>query len=262
MIGAPEETAFAVLTSPRSGSTWLIDLINRTTQAQVFAELFIPQRKPSSERRMTAETSRYLDANFRGYPLFCEARSRVFDIRPARTFAYLNRLYGRHGATGFKLMYSNILHFPEIWAYLVWRRIRVVHLVRLNHLDVYISSQVRFATGTVHSLVGEADTAGIQIELNISDLLRSMQRSRRNVQLARRLLRLSPTPHLEVHYEDLLAGGSPLVELCDFLQLALQRPGAGSNLRKLVTESHSKVVKNYADVRRALRGTDFEDLLQ
>jgi LPS sulfotransferase NodH len=262
MIGAPEETGFAVLTSPRSGSTWLIDLINRTTQAQVFAELFIPQRKPGPERRMTAETSKYLDANFRGYPLFCEARRRVLDVRPARTFTYLNRLYGRHGATGFKLMYSNILHLPEIWVYLVWRRIRVVHLVRLNHLDVYISSQVRFATGTVHSLVGEAETPGVQIELNITDLFRSMQRSRRNIQMARRLLHLSPIPHLEVHYEDLLLGSSALVKLCDFLQLPLQRPSAGSNLRKLVTESHSKVVKNYADVRKALRGTDFEGLLQ
>ena len=117
---------------------------------------------------------------------------------------YLRQLYDQPRPIGFKLMYPNVLDYPEVWAFIAWHRLPVLHLVRRNHLDVYISSEVRFATRTVHGLVGEPEAAGVQIEPDPADLLRALRRSRRNIQIARRLLGLSRVPHLEIHYEDLL----------------------------------------------------------
>ncbi len=110
---------FVVLTAPRSGSTWFLDLLRLATDARVFAELFIPGRKPRSERLMTAGTAAYLDTHFRDVPLFCELDRTWWPIRPLRTFRYLNRIMGQRGTVGFKLMYPNLLNYPEIWAYLV-----------------------------------------------------------------------------------------------------------------------------------------------
>jgi hypothetical protein len=239
----------------------VVDLLNRTNRVKVYGELFISRRKPRAERLMTSDTAEYLDANLRDYPLFCEMARPGLTMRPARTFAYLNQLYGRAGATGFKLMYSNIVRFPEIWAYVVWHHLPVLHLVRMNHLDFYISWQIRQVTRTVHSLAGELESPGGQIELNISDLFRSMRRARRNIQIAQALLRVSHVPHLEIQYESLLGKRQSLEAICDFLHLAPGDPQRGSKLRKLVTGSHDQVIKNYDEVRQALQGTDFDGLL-
>jgi LPS sulfotransferase NodH len=227
---------FVVLSAPRSGSTWLVDLLNRTTRATVHAELFIRRRKPRAERLMTPETAEHLDANLRSYPLFCELTGERSGIRPA--------------------------DFPEVWAFVVWHRLPVLHLVRRNHLDVYISSEIRDATGAVHSLVGEPEPTTVQIEPNTADLLRALRRSRRNIQIARLLLGVSPVRHLEIHYEDLLQDRRSLEAACDFLHLALESPLSGSRLRKLVMGSHRQVIKNYAEVSNALQGTEFEGLLR
>ncbi len=257
---------FVVLSAPRSGSTWLVDLLNHSTGATVHTELFIRRRKPTAERLMTPETADYLDATLRGYPLFCETTRVGFNVRPARTFQYLRQLYGQPGngskGIGFKLMYPNILDFPEVWAFVARHRLPVLHLVRRNHLDVYLSSEIRFATQTVHSLVGEPAKTGVQIELNTRDLLRALHRSSRNIEIARLMLRVSRVPHLEIHYEDLLQDRRTLETACEFLQLELESPRKSSRLRKLVTGSHSQLIKNYAEVSRALQGTEFEGLLR
>jgi len=253
---------FVVLTAPRSGSTWFLDLLRLATDAKVFAELFIPGRKPRSERLMTAGTAAYLDTHFRDIPLFCELDRSWWPARPVRTFHYLNRIMGQSGTVGFKLMYPNLLNYPEVWAYLVRHHLPVVHLVRRNHLDVYLSSQVRFSTRTVHSLVGEPESPNRPILVNPDDMLRHMKRSQRNIQAARALLRCSPLPSLEISYEHLLDGSREFEAACKFLHLNRQTPCPASSLRKLVTKSHAELIANYDEVKDCLRGTRFEGLLK
>jgi hypothetical protein len=259
-----EETlaGFVVLTAPRSGSTWFLDLLRLATDARVFAELFIPGRKPRSERLMTAGTAAYLDSYFRDVPLFCELDRSWWPTRPVRTFQYLNRIMGQSGTVGFKLMYPNLLNYPEVWAFLVRHHLPVVHLVRLNHLDVYLSSQVRFSTQTVHSLVGEPESPSGPIVLNPDDMLLQMKRSQRNIRLARLLLRCSPVRSLEICYEHLLDGSTEFEAACNFLNLTRQTPCPTSSLRKLVTKSHSELIANYDEVKDCLRGTRFEAFLR
>ena len=182
-------------------------------------------------------------------------------IRPFRTFGYLRRVYRSPDPTGFKLMYPNLLHFPEIWLYLSTVRCPVLHLVRTNHLDVYLSGQFRFATDTAHALVGEPKTEVPCIELDPEDLLRSMRRSKRNIRIARLLLKVTCVPHLELHYERLVESGEPLEQACRFLGLRVHGTSADSPLRKLVTGSHAQLIANYEAIRCALQGTEFEDLL-
>jgi hypothetical protein len=59
-------------------------------------------------------------------------------------FPYLDHLYEpRRGlrAIGFKLMYDQVLRYPEILLYLRARKVRVIHLVRTNLLDIVLSRE-------------------------------------------------------------------------------------------------------------------------
>lgn len=252
---------FVVLTAPRSGSTWLMDQLGRSTGARVYTELFIPRRRPRTDRLMTPETAEYLDRQLRGLPLFCEYPHRLIEPRPVRAVRYLEEISRQPDPAGFKLMYGNLIHVPEIAAYLAWRGWRIVHLVRENHLDVVISSRLRHLTQTVHALNSDPRQETGPIYLEPRRLLQDLRRARRNVTLARVFLGLMPNPRREVHYESLVQGDRSFQEVCEFLGLPTAGSTPTSHLRKLVTRGHSQILANYTEIREVLRGTGFEDLL-
>jgi hypothetical protein len=238
-----------------------MDLIARSTSARVHGELFIPRRKPRHSRLMTAGTAEYLDQRFRSIPLYCEFRLSGPRLRPFRVFHYLERVLADAGSVGFKLMYSNLVQFPEVWVWAVLRRLRVVHLVRENHLDVAISSAVRFATRTVHRVAGEPEPPPVQIRLDPGALLRSMRRSRRSLSLARKLLRWSPLPSHEVRYEALTADNRAFEAVCRFLEMTLRDCVPESRLQKVFTRSHREILLNYQEIRAALLASEFASLI-
>ena len=128
-------THFVVFTTQRSGSTWLMSVLNAIDGVSAQGELFLP-RSRSPERRWDSDFS---------IPRYVESKETYGSVRPFSVFRFLSALYGGEGAIGFKLMYSQLRRYPEILAYLVRERIRVVHLVRRNHLDVLISSSAAVA---------------------------------------------------------------------------------------------------------------------
>lgn len=59
-------------------------------------------------------------------------------------FAYLDHVYApRRGldALGLKVMYDRVLRYPEPLAYFWWRWVRVLHLIRENVLDIFLSRE-------------------------------------------------------------------------------------------------------------------------
>jgi hypothetical protein len=122
--------SFVVLTTQRSGSVWLMSTLNSLKDVTAHGELLLP-RSRSRDLRWDSDFAR---------PRYIESGLR--SPRPFSLFSYLNGLYRTPGTVGFKLMYSQLRRYPETLAYLIARRIRVVHLVRENHLDVLISHAV------------------------------------------------------------------------------------------------------------------------
>jgi len=254
-------TKFVVLTAQRSGSTWFIDILNNCADATAYTELFLPRKKPRDQRLMSWKTAEYLDKNLRAYPLFWEAPLSGLTMRPFSVVTYLNELYRRPGTVGFKLMYSNLLLYPEVWAYIALHRLPVVHLVRRNHLDVVISEQMRWTSQTVHRLVGEPEVAQGQVELNPTDLVKLMRRLRRNINVARLLLHVCKLPHIEVAYEALAQDPHNFDVVCEFLSINRERRAPQSKLAKLVKGNRSEIIRNYDEVRSALMATEFASLL-
>ena len=243
-------TRFVVFTTQRSGSTWLMSILNGLEGVSAQGELFLP-RPRSPEKRW--------DSDF-ALPRYVESKKTHGSVRPFSVYSYLSALYSGDGWIGFKLMYSQLRRYPEILPYLVRKRVRVVHLVRRNHLDVLISFAVKREIGKAHILSPEDRPADVKVELDTASLHHELRKLERRHTMGRTVLRLARLNHLEVAYEDLVADPARLDSVRGFLGISAQGIPQ-SNILKTRTEGQEHVVANYDDVRAALADSRFSALL-
>jgi hypothetical protein len=195
------------------------------------------------------------------YPRFVEMHGSQSSLRPGRVVGYLDGLYGRSAcAIGFKLMYTQLRAFPEILAYLAWRRVRILHLVRRNHLDVILAEELASLTGTSHATAGQAQEFP-KVILNASTLVDRLQRLRRRLAPARTIVRLSTCLSLEISYEALTDSEQEFNRVLDFLEVRRCPIPPRSTLVKRGVRSHRDAIANYDEVSEALAGTEFRRLL-
>jgi LPS sulfotransferase NodH len=188
-------TKFVVLSSQRSGSTWLVSLLNQVEGARAYGELFLKRKKTGVEDHWDEDLN---------YPHFPEAYARSKQIRPRAVFSFLDALFCQPEAVGLKLMYTQLQKYPEIMAYLLVHRVRVVHLVRQNQVDVLISRAIKNKIRRAHVMSGDDLPEDIRVEINPQKFVGRLERRQKKIETARRLLRWSTLPHLEVTYENLL----------------------------------------------------------
>jgi LPS sulfotransferase NodH len=242
---------FVVFTTQRSGSTWLMSVLNGLDGVSVQGELFLP-RPRSPDRRWDSDFS---------IPRYVESRKVHGSVRPFSVFRYLSALYGGEGSIGFKLMYSQLRRYPEILAYLIRKRIRVVHLVRRNHLDVLISFAVKNEIGKAHILSAQDRPTDVKVELDTRTLMRSLRKLELKHSAGRNVLRVGRLNHIEVAYEDLVVDPVQFGRVRAFLGIPGEDGVPESNILKTRTGRQGQVVANYDHVRAVLRGSRFAALL-
>lgn len=241
---------FVVLTSSRSGSTWLVDVLNRQPGVDAHGELFLDERRSGTTIATRADI-----------PRFIEVDGPVGRTRAQRVFAYLDELYRVPRIVGFKLMYGQLRRYPEVLAFLALRRVRVVHLVRHNHLDVIVSEELAKLTGTSHVAAG-SNVDALKVHLDPGTLADRMYRRNRRPRQARCVLRLSTCRCLETSYEALLENEQEFARVINFLGIANPAPKPESSLAKRGGRSHRDAISNYDEVVRALSSTPFSGLLR
>lgn len=243
--------SFVVFTTNRSGSVWVMSTLNALENVVAQGELFLP-RKRAATKRWDSETA---------YTRFIEANSNRMVPRPFSVFSYLNGLYSMHGVVGFKLMYSQLKRYPEILLYLMRHSIRVVHLVRQNHLDVVISYAVKAKIGRAHLLSSDQAPRDTRIVIDTSSLLKQLTWLAKKQTMARRLLRSCKLQHLEIAYETLLLDKQNFDSICNFLSIDCSAKIPDSTVVKITKGKHSEVISNYEQVRKTLEDTQFASLL-
>lgn len=251
-------TRFIVLTSPRSGSTWIVDLLDSHPDITCFSEVFVHgyYGRPTDGG----------NPNIRTWDSF--ATTRLPELgRTGRLklyFEYLDRhvFSAAHGsrAVGFKLMYEQAMRGFGIPAYLKARNVSIVHLIRHNHLDLILSEEGRLARKMFHAPVG-AEIPKIQIELEAHTLLFRIRERAGVVEQARADWSRFGLPCLELSYEEMLKDPSLIRQVLEFLNL----PGDGielsSPLQKLNPTSHRDLLSNFEEIEQTLRGTEFDWML-
>ncbi len=229
-----------------------MSMLNSFDNVMAQGELFLPRKRVSEKR---------WDSDF-ACPRFIEASHKGVKFRPFTVFSYLSALYNTPGTIGFKLMYRQLGSYPEILAYLLRYRIRVVHLVRRNHLDVMLSYAIKAKIGQAHLLSGQSPPDDIRVNLDTENLVKQLQRLQKKQTIARKLLSWCGLPHLEITYEDLLADQTHFHLILNFLSIKSTEKMPLSTLVKIRKEGHRQVLSNYAEVKEGLANSNFAELLQ
>lgn len=264
--GIPETsgppTRFIVLTTQRSGSTWLIELLNSHPFVTAYSELFLAsdQSHPTWgagnlplwntwKKEASGSVADYLDRVFaRGDGHASEHG------RPAAVGG--GRQHVRAQAIGFKLMYGQAGAHPDVMAYAAEHSVRLVHLIRRNGLDVLVSRLCAVQRGVFHS-TGEQDLPPVRVRIDPESVAATLARYDREIERARRRFSRLGLPYAEFFYEDLCRDAARSV--LDFLSVDPQP--LRSRLRKINGGPRRNLVANYDEVAAALGSTRFAHFL-
>ncbi len=260
-----EGVPFVVLTTQRSGSTWVIDVLNKLHNTKAYGELLLKR-------------DRAWDAGEWDFPRFVESDHRKSARRPRAMFAYLDDLYRQGPTVGFKLMYSDIRHYPEVLAYVRRRNVRVIHLLRRNYIDIHLSQAFKAASNRPHVWKGrevvraddgpaqlqtrQEETEVQQVRLDPAALLRRLRWYRRKQMLFQKWLSWTGQNHIEVSYEDLVEDNSGFERLRDYLGVSPAKTIPQTDMVRIRKGRHPEVISNFDEVQAVLRNTPFADLLQ
>ena len=145
-------TKFVVLSTQRSGSTWVVDMLNSHPRVLAQSELFMHGGEGPPEVGREAGPPLLADVHRRqGRRPRCSPVLAVALPRPsARGAAGID-------AVGFKLMYSQLTRISKPLMPALWlKRARIIHLMRRNALDVVLSKEAGEARqGVLHAREGQ-----------------------------------------------------------------------------------------------------------
>ena len=257
----PPETGirqFVLMTSPRSGSTWVTDLLDSHPDIVCFSEVFAHDHfgnMPDGGCHDVTTWDSY--STLRLPELGRWGRLRLY-------FEFLDQeIYSsRHNAAavGFKMMYRQAQRGFGIPAYLKIRNVCVVHLIRFNHLDVLLSEEAVRARKYHHAAPG-TEVVPVRITLEPRTLAYRLEQREQMIRQARESYSGLGLPYLEVAYEDLRKDVSVILQCLQFLGVEADLEKLSCSTRKLNPDSHRDAIVNYDEVERALRDTRFADLL-
>lgn len=248
-------TKFCLLTTQRSGSTWLNELLGSHPELKIFpGEIFLD--RPYNRNTNTGWTG---DSNF--IP-FYDYQLKNSVIRPWITFNYLDKidLYpGSYNSIGFNLMYNQLSRYPEILLKLIFDGYKVIHLERKNYLDTIISMANMNRRNIVHS---RKNLDVSPIHLNVDKLWKDLQWQDKKIGFIKNILRLFPINVLHVSYESLRCDqDTQLDKIMRFLNVSNSDIHLQTNLQKLSLDSYSEKIENYNQVYQKLLGTKYEKFI-
>lgn len=246
-------TGFVILTTQRSGSGWLRDVLDRHPEITSYSELFLEYgRGFMDSARHGPDDIEYFESWF---PERFGGGGRIARARAARPF--LGQLYesGANRAVGFKLMYSQMRRNPAVAAYIARRKLRVIHLVRTNSLDLLISDATSKARGQAHAWEGE-EVKQAKVSLEPRTTITQLRKLELQKAIARRFLRVCRLPTLELRYENLMSNAEGFKDAVAFLDVSREWSPI-SSMQRLNRVAKEDLVENWSELSEALASTRY-----
>ncbi len=252
------EVPFVILATQRSGSTWVVDMLNSHSRIAAYSELFLqdgrgrPKWGGSKEHRFWNE--------------FWLERRRANPHADLTTTLqqYLDELFAKRSrvdAIGFKLMYGQLGAWPPLLELLQSSvGVRVIHLIRRNVLDIIVSKTLAAERGIFHSR-GMDPLPPETIRLDPCSLIPRLEWETEQVEKMRNIWSTGPCSYVEAIYEELRDDPERFAELPGFLDVPVEKQGFKSVLQRVNPMAQCDVIENYSDVKTALAGTQFVHLL-
>jgi hypothetical protein len=272
-MSSPNNIKFCIITTQRSGSTWLQELLSCHPHINIFGELFLwgrnrfewmknslPEVYYNHHTTSKSESDIQLERSMPKYKDY--KTNHAFKLRPWSIWQYLELLENKVDyphAVGFKIMYNQLLPRPEILIKMASKNYKIIHLIRQNHLDVFISKSSMKHHGLVHI---KDDIDPKKVTLDTTSLLQKLTFRDSMISTARQTLNLLPCPLLEVTYESLYSSRDDVLNsIVKFLDLQDMSVDYMSDLRKINKGLYHEKIENYEQVKNVLLKTKFKNLI-
>lgn len=245
-------SSFAIISTQRSGSTYIRTSLDSHAEVCCAGEVFLPHY---NKEHSFHEWLKYCDTSY----------LEGLIGRTHLVYRFLDSVYAaKHdGAQGFKFMYSQARWvpycYPMVMKYFKDRNVRIIHVVRNNFLEMCISREMAKFTGVYHSKDASEVTEHKMIHVSVPRVLRSISRMER--ERSAWCARLQSYESLEVSYEDFVRNNEEVSRrMLGFLGV---NPDVRltSSLKKVIRAPIDDVVENYAELAEALRSNGYARFL-
>jgi hypothetical protein len=244
-------TPFVILAKSRSGSKWLVELLDGHDEIAPYGEMLGGDQVPA-------------DYGATGYPRYTSwRRARRRLPAPVARVSYLHGLFATHPeakAVGVKLVYGHL--GPDVLAYFAARRVRIVHLVRHNVFDAMLSYEAAKARGLYATRIGDP-VPRVTLTLDTATLRMRLGEHEFSIAQARAAILRYRLPGLDVSYEELVGRRDETLEsICRFLGATPSVAGLHSSFAPVDDVARADVIGNLDEVRETLADTRFEWMLR
>lgn len=249
-------TKFIVLTTQRTGSSWLIDLLSNHPEISAYGEIFInriPNRENPWVKGLMPPISFY---EFKQNN--CERHFLVINY-----LRYLDKMVFGNKANGFKMMYNQLGRNTETILPLIFNNFRIIHLIRKNILDIIISRKHLHTKGMKHFVNDEQKNKIRTVSLNPDTIIQEIGNIERKVDFFRKLLFILPLRTLTVFYEDLVKEKeTTLNKIFKFLNVNGNIIISKTRFRKIHTIAKSDLIENFDAIQKILSATKYKEFLE
>ena len=242
---------YLIVTTQRTGSTWLIDMLNGHKNIASYAELFrlTPEEEfPTFGRkniRLFEHWKRHASCNvltrwlnkeklYRQY--FSEVEQANADDSLAQTF-------------GCKVMYSQFQANNGLLEFALANVDEIVHLKRRDHLNVAVSKAYMEQSKIVHS---EQDVKLPPITLDVNEMVQYLKKLKRDEQyFEEQLAKQNSAKVLTCYYEDIVADTDGQMQLIH-QHIGVEHISPESSFKKVNKAELKDLVVNYDELIQAL----------
>ncbi len=257
-----------ILTLARSGSNYLVNLLNRhpniCNYSEVLGEWTLPYKLHQRIGLGGNSPSAYLDYIFRSRFFFFTAQTYSAKSHIRKGLSVNFKKWNTVETVGVKDFSSNLPR-RGIENYLHERNdIQVISLYRRNSLKRYISHKKMEGGGTIYVEGNnkEPNTQNLnRIKLDLDALLPELRIFETQLQEHLQLVKSLPSSRtISFCYEDIFSENSKMDlvkdEILDFLGVPAINVESGH--KKILSDDIKEIVENYQEVCSFLKGTEFE----
>lgn len=242
-------TKFVIVTTQRTGSTYLWRYLNTHPEIRAHGEIFYHKLEDSYQKYWRSSFKKILDHFLR---------------RGHSITSFLDQFYlpfEKEKAIGFKLMYTQIKKYPYIHQYICENKISVIHLIRKNLLRVIVSREIMRKTKKAHFFIRDEQLGPMKIYLNPERLLNQIRKLEDEIKYYSKIYKNS-VPYLEIKYEDFFSEKTKWTrKILRFLKVSENFLEMSCNLKKANPYPLNTLLKNYEEIFYALKGTEYEEYI-
>lgn len=247
-IRCPSKDFFAIIFEGRTGSSYVVSVLNRYPSLLCYPEILADQSGPGQKK--------ILNALVKGFPV------ETLNAQAANAQYYHNNLDQKRNleAVGFKVKLNQVIHLEHFCGFLERHAFKLIYLTRKNLVKSAVSELNAERLRKQYRRSNAQIQAHVQGSLYVAPriLERELRRREKLTQAHCLFYKACQTVKYTFYYEDLLADQAPFFHTLFAVLEVSPRPHRG-NFLKNTPDDLSDAIENYTEIRQYFQDTRFNE---